>query len=172
MATVKYKRDLKALEQRRRKGMRILARGVTQAEVARALDVSRQTASTWARAAAGDAQAWRRKPLGRPAGLSAAEKSRLAKRLVAGAVACGFRTELWTLARVGALLEVQFGRVYSTTQVWRLLRGLGFSSQRPTGRAIQRNEPAILAWKKQRWPAQKRSAAPKAAPSSSSTSRD
>lgn len=172
MATVKYKRDLKALEQRRRKGMRMLTRGVTQAEVARALEVSRQTVSNWARAATTDAQAWRRKPLGRPAGLSTAEKSRLSKQLVAGAVACGFPTELWTLARVGALLEVEFGRVYSTTQVWRLLRGLGFSSQRPTGRAIQRDEPAILAWKKQRWPALKKSAAPKAAPSSSSTSRD
>jgi transposase len=94
MATVKYKRDLKALEQRRRKGMRMLGRGVTQAEVARALDVSRQTVSNWARAAAGKAQAWRRKPLGRPAGMSMAEKSRLSKRLVAGAVAWGFPTEL------------------------------------------------------------------------------
>lgn len=172
MAAVKYKRDLKGLEQRRRKGMRMLARGVTQAEVARALDVSRQAVSSWARAAAADSQAWRRKPVGRPAGLSAAEKSRLSKRLVAGAVAVGFPTELWTLARVGALLEVEFGRVYSTTQVWRLLRGLGFSNQRPSGRAIQRDEPAILTWKKQRWPALKKSAAPKAAPSSSSTSRD
>ena len=172
MATVKYKRDLKALEQRRRKGMRMLARGAAQAEVARTLEVSRQTVSNWARAQAAEPQAWRRKPLGRPSGLSTAEKSRLSKRLVAGAVACGFPTELWTLARVGALLEVEFGRVYSTTQVWRMLRGLGFSNQRPTGRAIQRDEPAILAWKKQRWPALKKSAAPKAAPSSSSTSRD
>jgi transposase len=172
MATVKYKRDPKALEQRRRKGMRMLARGVAQAEVARVLEVSRQTVSNWARAAASDARAWRRKPLGRPAGLSAAEKSQLSKRLVAGAVACGFPTELWTLARVGALLEVEFGRAYSTTQVWRLLRRLGFSSQRPAGRAIQRDEPALLAWTKQRWPAPRKSAALKAAPSSSSTSRD
>ena len=172
MATKRYQRDFKELELRRRKGMRMLARGVAQTEVARVLEVSRQTVSNWARAAATDAQAWRRKPLGRPAGLSAAERAQLSKRLVAGAVACGFPTELWTLARVGALLEVQFGRVYSTTQVWRLLRSLGFSNQRPTGRAIQRDEPAILQWKKQRWPALKKSAAPKAAPSSSSTSRD
>jgi transposase len=87
-------------------------------------------------------------------------------------VACGFPTELWTLARVGALLEVEFGRVYSTVHVWRILRELGFSSQRPTGRAIQRDEAAILAWKKQRWPALKKSVAPRAARSSSSTSRD
>jgi transposase len=171
MATVKYRRDLKALEQRRRRGMRMLARGVAQAAVARTLEVSRQTVSNWARARADAAQAWRRKPLGRPGGLSAAERTRLSKLLVAGAVSCGFPTELWTLARVGALLEVEFGRVYGTTQVWRLLRGLGFSNQRPTGRAIQRDEPAILAWNKQRWPALKKSAAARVAPSSSSTNR-
>lgn len=172
MATVRHKRDVEALEQRRRKGMRMLARGVAQAEVARTLGVSRQTASNWARARAADAQAWRRKPLGRPGGLSGSERSRLSQRLVAGAVACGFPTELWTLARVGVLLKDEFGRAYGTTQVWRVLRELGFSNQRPTGRAIQRDEPAILAWKKERWPALKKSAAPRAAPSSSSTNRD
>ncbi len=61
---------------------------------------------------------------------------------MAGAVACSFPAELWTLARVGALLEVEFGSVCSTTQMWRLLRGLGFSNQQPTGRAIRRDEPA------------------------------
>jgi transposase len=172
MATKKYRRDLRALEQRRRKGTRMLARGVMQAEVARLLEVSRQTVSNWAHAQADDAQSWRRKPLGRPAGLSAADKAQLSKRLIAGAVASGFPTELWTLARVGVLLQNEFGRSYGTTQVWRLLRALGFSSQRPTGRAIQRDEPAILTWKKRRWPALKKSAAPKAVPSSSSTSRD
>ena len=165
MATVKYKRDLKALEQRRRKGMRMLARGLAQSEVARALQVSRQTVSNWASASAEDAQSWRRKPLGRPGGLTEAERAQLSKLLVDGALACRFPTELWTLARVGASVEVQFGRVYSTTQVWRVLRSLGFSSQRPTGRAI-------LQWKNTRWPAQKKNAGPKPAPSSSSTTRD
>ena len=50
MATVKYKRDFKQLEQRRRKGMLMLARGVLQAEVARQLGISRQTVSNWERA--------------------------------------------------------------------------------------------------------------------------
>jgi transposase len=173
MATVKYKRDdLNALERRRRKGMRMLARGLPQAEVARALQVSRQTASNWARASAEDAQSWRRKPLGRPGGLTEAERAQLSKLLVDGALACGFPTELWTLAHVGALIEVQFGRVYSTTQVWRVLRSLVFPSQRPTGRATQRDESAILQRENKRWPALKKSAGQKPAPSPSSTSRD
>ena len=172
MATVKYKRDFKALESRRRKGMRMLARGVVQAEVARALGVSRQTVSNWERERLADAQAWRRRPLGRPAALDAQQKRQLAERLRRGAIAGGFPTELWTLQRIGALIERDFGVRFSTANVWLLLKGLGFSSQRPVGRAIQRDEAAILAWKKQRWPALKKSAAAKAARSSSSTSRD
>jgi transposase len=171
VATVKYKRDFKALEQRRRKGMKLLARGVTQAEVAREMDVSRQTVSMWERARQADPQAWRRGSLGRPGGLTDAEQSRLAKALLAGAVAAGFPTELWTLARVAQLIEREFDRTYSTVHVWRLLKQLGFSSQRPVGRAIQRDEAAILEWKQKRWPQLKKKPVEKAEPSSSSTSR-
>jgi hypothetical protein len=46
MATRRYKRDLRELEVRRRRGMQMLARGAMQAEVARACEVSRQTVST------------------------------------------------------------------------------------------------------------------------------
>lgn len=158
MATVKYRRDLKAMELRRRTGMRMLARGVRQAEVARDLEVSRQTVSNWERERLADAQAWRRRPLGRPAALDAQRKRQLAERLQRGAVACGFPTELWTLQRVSALIERDFGVRFSIANVWLLLKSLGFSSQRPVGRAIQRDESAILAWKTQRWPALKRSA--------------
>ena len=63
MATKRYQRDFKELELRRRKGMRMLARGVPQAEVARALAVRRQTTSTWAKKLAADPHAWRRRPL-------------------------------------------------------------------------------------------------------------
>ncbi len=84
MATKRYRRDFKELELRRRKGMRMLARGVAQAEVARALEVSRQTTSSWAKKLAEDPQAWRRKPLGRPGGLDAAQKKQLGKASAGG----------------------------------------------------------------------------------------
>ena len=171
MATVKYQRDFTELERRRRTGMRLLARGVTQAEVARRVAVSRQTVSMWQRARQADPQAWRRKRLGKPGGLSDAERTRLAKLIVAGAIAGGFPTELWTLARVAMLIEREFGRAYSTVHVWRLLKQLGFSSQRPVGRAIQRDEAAIAEWKASRWRELKKKPAGKAEPSSSSTSR-
>ncbi len=169
MVTRRYQRDFKELELRRRKGMRMLARGVAQAEVARTLEVSRQTASSWARKLAEDPQAWRRKPLGRPGGLDTAQKKQLGKALLAGAVANDFPSEVWTLARVAKLIEREFGMAYSTVNVWRILRELGFSSQRPAGRAIQRDEAATQHWRSKRWPALKKSPAAKAEPSSSST---
>ena len=167
MATRRYKRDLRELELRRRKGMRMLARGVTQAEVARTCGVSRQTAMTWARMLADDAQGWRRKPLGRPAALSKDDLKRLSKLLLDGALVNGFPTELWTLARVVKLIEAQFGVRFSLANVWHVLRALGFSSQRPTGRAIQRDEAAIKTWRTRRWPALKKSASESDEPSSS-----
>lgn len=172
MATVRYKRDLREMELRRRKGMRMLARGVAQAEVARVCEVSRQTAMTWSRKLTEETQAWRRKPLGRPAALSSADLKRLSKLLLAGALANGFPTELWTLARVTALIKREFGVEFGKPNVWHILRRLGFSSQRPTGRAIQRDELAIAEWKAKRWPALKKSPDEKDAPSSSSTNPD
>ncbi len=117
MATVKYKRDFKTLEQRRRKGMRMLASGVAQAEVARAREVSRQTVSNWDHACLADAQVWRRKPLGRPAALDAEQKRQLVEQLQRGAITCGFPTELWTLQRVAALIEGDFGVAFSAANV-------------------------------------------------------
>lgn len=172
MATKRYVRDFKELEQRRRRGMRMLNRGVSQAEVARTCEVSRQTASTWAQALLADPQAWRRRPLGRPGSMDAMQKRKLSRMLVTGAIVNGFPTELWTLARIGKLIEREFGHSFSTVHIWRIVHELGFSSQRPTGRAIQRDEAAILEWKTRRWPALKKSPDERQEPSSSSTSPD
>src|SRR5262249_15231866 len=72
----------------------------------------------------------------------------------------------------GQLIEEKFGRRYSESQVWRILIGLGFSSQRPTSRALERDEEAIRRWKRVRWPALKKTPENKAGSSSSSTNRD
>jgi transposase-like protein len=47
MATERYRRDLKGMEARRRRGMRMLQRGVAQADIARTLGVGRQAVSAW-----------------------------------------------------------------------------------------------------------------------------
>jgi transposase len=104
--------------------------------------------------------------------MNAAECAKLSKMLVEGAFANGFPTEVWTLARIAKLIEREFGHGFSTVHVWRMIRDLGFSSQRPSGRALQRDEEAILAWKTKRWPALKKTPEGREEPLSSSTNRD
>ncbi|MEU0404577.1 winged helix-turn-helix domain-containing protein [Streptomyces sp. NPDC006197] len=54
-----------------------------------------------------------------------------------GAQAHGFEAYLWTLERVGLVVERVTGVVLSRASVWRLLTGrLGWSLQRPQRRAL------------------------------------
>lgn len=89
---------------------------------------------------------------GRPAQLGAEELSRLQVVLLEGPTAYGFGTLPWTLKRVRLFIEWQFGGHYSEVHAWRVLGQLGFSSQKPDRRALERNETAIECWKKRTWP--------------------
>ena len=148
----------KELERRRLRAGRLLLKGVPQVEVARRLEVAKSTISGWAkRVHSGGLEALRSvRALGRPPGLDATQRTELTKALKAGAMAQGFATELWTLPRVARLIQSQFGLRYSEVHVWRLLRSLGFSPQRPGKRALERDEQAIRAWQRKRWPALKK----------------
>lgn len=157
MAT-KTKRDLKAMEQRRRQGMQLLAKGLHQAEVARRCGVSRTSVLRWQQQRkAKRGAAWKRRPLGRPSKLSATQKRQLKKALLQGAQAHGFLNDLWTLPRVAQLIHRQSGVRLHPGHVWRVLGQMGWSVQRPTGKATQRDEAAIARWKKHTWPALKKS---------------
>ena len=79
---MKHKRDFKALEKRRLKGAKLLARGVSKSEVARQLGVTRQTVAAWEqRLDEGGQDSLKRGALGRPRQLDA-ERERIA--VVAG----------------------------------------------------------------------------------------
>ena len=56
--------------------------------------------------------------------------------------------------------------------VWRILRKLGWTCQRPSGRALERDEAKIRHWKKYRWPELKKKPSARGAPSSWSTKAD
>jgi hypothetical protein len=94
---------------------------------------------------------------GRPPLLGAEELVQLQIALLEGPTAHGFGTPLWTLKRVRLFIERQFGVRYSDVHVWRLLGQMGFSSQKPERRALERDEAAIETWKKCTWPALKKS---------------
>lgn len=155
--STKIKRDIEGMEQRRREGMRLLAQGLSQAEVARRCGVSRVSVWRWEqRRRSGGHTPWRRRPLGRPPKLKAADTQRLQKALLQGAQAHGFLNDLWTLSRVAELIRRQSGVRLHPGHVWRLLRRLGWSLQRPAARATQRDEAAIARWKQHTWPALKK----------------
>lgn len=148
------------LEARRLEAGRLLRAGRAQCEVARELKISKSTVSTWAkRWEQGGLRALRAKGLrGRPARLKEADRKRLKRLLVKGALAAGFGTELWTLGRVAELVRREFRVQLSESQIWRVLRSMGFSPQRPEKRALERDAAAIERWKARRWPALKKTA--------------
>ena len=58
---------------------------------------------------------------------------------------------------------------YHEAHVWRILRRLGWSCQRPSGKALERDEQAIREWKKVEWPRIKKKPSARSGRSSSST---
>lgn len=166
--------DRVKLERRRLQAARLLQKGVREAEVARRVGVHRQSVNRWAgQLAEGGREALKRAPrTGRPPQLTAADRRQIEHGLTRGPEALGSRTSLWTAWRVADLIERTCGVQYSTVHAWRVLRALGWTPQRPAGRALERNEAAIRRWKRVRWPALKKTPNFKGKRSSSSMKAD
>ena len=58
---------------------------------------------------------------GRPPKISDQEKLELEKKLLEGAKAAGFSTDLWTCPRVAQLIYSCFGVRYHVDHIWRVL---------------------------------------------------
>ena len=71
-------------------------------------------------------------------------------------MAAGFATERWTLKRIAALIEREFGVRYHPRYLERPLKAHGFSVQRPATRAKERDELVIAVWPKREWVAFKK----------------
>jgi transposase len=153
------KQRMKDLRRRRVKGARLLESGVPPAEVARRVGVSRQSVMRWERAieAGGIDRIARVGARGRPSRLSDTQLRELARLLKTGAISAGYATEMWTLPRIGALIQEKFDVRLANSSIWGLLGRMGWSVQRPTGQARQRDERAISTWKNKRWPELKKS---------------
>jgi transposase len=147
-------RDFDAMERRRKQAARLFRQGKNQADVARELEVSRQSVSRWhAEWTSGGTTALR--SAGRAGRLPQLDQSDLRKverRLEKGPLANGYPTDMWTLQRVAEVIEDETGVSYHPGHVWRLLRQMGWSRQRPARRAIERDDEAIANWVKKDWP--------------------
>jgi transposase len=90
--------------------------------------------------------------------------AKLAEHLQNGPQAHGYATALWTTERIAKLIHRQFGVRYHRDHVGRLMGQMGWSCQRPTGRARERKEEEISRWKRVEWPRIKKKPKKRGAP--------
>ena len=140
-------------EARRLRAWELVQQGWKQTEVAAALGVTKGAVSQWvSQARQGGVAALRHRQ--RPGGqskLDDRQRERLPELLAQGPAAYGFSGEVWTRSRVVRVIEQEFGVSYDPSQVGRILRGCGWSQQKPALRSAQRDEAAIQDWRERRF---------------------
>jgi transposase len=162
----------KTLEARRRLAIRLLEQGLRKTEVARRVGTTRTSVTRWWKAhRRGGLQALKAQPPPhRPCQLTVRDKKRLTARLLKGARANGFATDLWTCPRIATLIQRLFAVTYHVDSMPRFLAALDFTCQRPEKRAMERDDDAVAGWIAGEWPRIKKTP-PGAAPTSSSPTK-
>ena len=155
MSTTKTKeRDRKELERRRITAGRMFASGTSQYRVAQYFGVSTAATNQWYKA-------WKKHgkdglkskgPPGFSSKLTEKKKKKLKKLILAGPKKSGYLTDFWTIDRIRAVAKKKLGINLGYTRIWTTVIALGFSCQKPTRRAKERNENAIADWKQNTFP--------------------
>ena len=142
------------LEARRRRAAEYFQERRPLRNIARMIGVSLSSVKRWKVAwQTGGVNALAAKPHPpRAAKLSEKQKLQLVKLLLCGPRACGFGTDLWTCARVAAVVRKRFGVRYHPDHVGRILHDLGFSPQKPRLVAREQDRQAVERWRKEDWP--------------------
>ena len=133
------------LERRRRRAVQLVNQGEHPDDVAHFLGCGRSSVYTWLKLdrEAPDELAARPHP-GRTPGLNANQLQQLKELLLEGAKAHGWRTQLWTAARVAEVIRRHFGISYHPEHVRKIVkRRLHWSSQKPQKKAKERDPVAI-----------------------------
>ena len=146
------------LKTRRRLAGRLLLEGRKIGEVAEIVAASESSVKRWRRIVEkGGLEALKAKPHpGQKPRLNEKQKQRLTEILLAGPCRAGYRTDLWTCRRVAEVIAKKFGVKYHPAHVWKILRGLGWTAQKPEQRARERDEADIRRWRRREWPRIKR----------------
>lgn len=149
----------KHLERRRRRAVELLEDGMSLSAVAKKIGCSPGSVHLWRETHRRKGkEGLKSKPVpGRPSRLAVGQRRSLTRLLVKGPMLCGYATDLWTTRRVAEVIRKRLGVVYHPNHLWRLLRGLGWSCQKPETKARERNETAIEHWKRYQWPHIKKS---------------
>ena len=93
---------------------------------------------------------------GRISKMTKKEESDLKRNILKGAKKCGYDTDFWTLKRLTSYVKKKIGIVYRDRSLAHTLKRFGFSCQKPTRRAHERDEKAITTWLSTSWPAIKK----------------
>jgi transposase len=84
--------------------------------------------------------------------LTERQRDELVDWVVAGPLAAGFKTDLWTCERIATLIRRRFGVSYHRGHLARMLHELGFSPQKPRIIAREQDPEAVDRWRREDWP--------------------
>jgi len=136
------------------RGLVMVARQHTYREVAACLGVTSGAVSNWVGnfEQAGYEGLLTKPRAGRPAELTEEELWLLDDLVDAGALASGFPNDLWDARRVAIVIRSHFGVSYHPHHVAKLLRGRGFSVQKPQRVLAKASAAAQYRWETEEKP--------------------
>jgi transposase len=144
------------IQAKRDEAIVLFEQGLSNAEIARRLDVARKNVSQWYQLwQQGGSEALQVKR-GAKSRLVDEQWQQITAALLQGPQAHGFETQLWTLERIADLISRLTGVRYNSNYVAALMHAQGWSVQKPQRRAKERNEEAIAGWVQNTWPEIKR----------------
>jgi transposase len=137
------------LERRRFLAVQRVLDGSPIEEVADFLGVHRTTVSRWLSAfrARGTAGLSVGASPGRPRKLTTTQEKVVLRWLADDPTEHGFPTELWTAARIGQMIEQEFGVGFNPRDLSGWLRDRGFTPQEPQRVPRERDPAALAAWR-------------------------
>jgi transposase len=156
---VKHKKDGRSvsrqtLEQYRLRAIKLRKKGWKVQDIAEFFGVHRGSVSNWfTRKKYGGIKALKmRKAPGAMPKLDKKQFQQVLKWLKFPATSFGFETDLWDCRRVRLLIKEKLRIKMDNSNVWRLLRRLNLTLQKPEKRAVQQNKQAVDQWLKEEWP--------------------
>jgi transposase len=136
------------LERRRTQAVTALERGESPTTIARVLGVHVTSVHRWRRMARSPGGLAPVEQAGPTPRLDDAQLRTLEALLLRGSKHHGWHNELWTAARVAALIKRHLGIDYHPEHVRKVLkRRLGWTSQKPRRKARERDDKEVERWK-------------------------
>lgn len=141
-------------ERVRLKAGKMFDKGRSQADAARKFRVTTAAANQWHKAweKHGTSGLKSKGHSGFDSKLTAEKRLIFKKAILKGPRAFGYETNLWTLPRLAAVMKKVNRIKFSEVWIWRIIRDLGFTPQKPQIQAKQYDKKAVADWKTKRLP--------------------